>query len=575
MKKTKYIGIALAFSLLSSMSINANVQSVNISPLSDKLNVKSEEVKNDQQLPQILWGADMLTIYANGLKTKTANGSFYNKSGLNFDLNLTNSVVEQSEAYISGKTPFFRGTLDQVALLNDAVYNQPNLRPVVLQQLSWSKGGDNLVVKPTIKNLSDLKGKTVAIMAYGPHMYFLHRVLTSAGLKPSDVNIVWVKNLDGDNSPFSAFYENKIDAAFMITPDALSVTEGDSAVSGARILFSTVEADKFVADVYAVRSDYYEQNKDKLQNFVHASFLAAEELESLVKNKLTRKDEFNKWLEVSSQQLMGSQDLIEDVYALYTEADHTGFSKNLSFFTNERDARNFKRLSEEVNLALKEMNLVKNTNPIMAATWDWTALSKGLKNVDKAEIPKFNQQQVSKLVTEMQMSGTLDDEQFLSQQVYFEVGDASFVYNPSLHKEIFDKIVNEATAYSGALIIVEGHSDPAHYIISKYRDQAPTVTLKRIRQMARDLSRQRAEEVRKAIIEYANDVRGLDINATQFEVVGYGIDKPETGLCNGEPCKLDLKGQAAVNAYAKNRRAKIGFIRISAEVDVSASDFDF
>tara|TARA_Y100001960_G_scaffold328546_1_gene417586 strand:- start:11403 stop:13130 length:1728 start_codon:yes stop_codon:yes gene_type:complete len=575
MKQNSLLKTALSMAIAVSMSATAAVQSVDMSPLTDKVNVNSQSVRSDKQLPQILWGADMTVLHANGLKASTQNGSVYDKAGLDFNLKVENSVLEQAEAYIKGETPYFRGTLDQVALLNDLVYSDPSLRPVVLQQLSWSKGGDNLVVKGGIDTVADLKGKTIAIMAYGPHIYFLHRVLQSAKLDISDVNIVWTEKLDGDNSPFSALYDNSVDAAFLVTPDMLAITEGDNALAGAEVLFSTRQADKFVADVYAVRSDFYEANKDKLQEFVHSYFMAHESVGELVKDKNTRKAEYNKWLQSSSQQLMGTPDLIEDMEGLFLDANHTGFAENVSFFTNDRDARNFDRLSKEINEALFSMKLIKSKNPIAKAEWNWESLRKGLRHADQVVVPKFNREQVSKVVAEMQARGTLEDGQFLREQVYFEVGSSNFVFNQNLHGAIFDKVIDDANSFSGALIIVEGHSDPAHYLISKYKNKVPLKTLKRIRQAARDLSRQRAEEVRSAIIEYARDVRGVDINETQFEVVGYGIDNPETGVCNGEPCKIDLKGQAAKQAYAKNRRANISFTTIEAEVEVSADDFDF
>jgi outer membrane protein OmpA-like peptidoglycan-associated protein len=575
MKRNVILKALTSMALAVSLSANASVQSIDMSPLSSKVSVSSKSVSNDKQLPQILWGADMTVLFANGLKPKTQKGSVYNKAGLDFELSVKNSVIEQAEDYISGKTPYFRGTLDQVAMLNDLVYAEPDLRPVVLHQLSWSKGGDNLVVKSGIKSVQDLRGKTIAIMAYGPHVYFMHRVLQSAGLKISDVNIVWTENLDGDKSPFSAFYDNSVDAAFMITPDALAVVEGDNALSGSNILFSTRQADKFVADVNTVRADYYAANKDKLQSFVHSYFLAHEAVGELVKNKNTRKAEYNKWLQESSQQFMGTPDLIEDMEGLFLDANHTGFAENVSFFTNDRDARNFDRLSIEINDALMEMKLVKAKNPIQKADWNWDNFRSGLKNADQVVVPKFNRQAVSKVVAEMQARGTLEDGQFLREQVYFDVGSSNFVFNKILHGKIFDKVIDDANSYSGALIIVEGHSDPAHYLISKFKNKVPLKTLKRIRQSARDLSRQRAEEVRSAVIEYARDIRGVNINATQFEVVGYGIDNPETGVCNGEPCKIDLKGQAAKEAYGKNRRANISFTTIQAEVEVSADDFDF
>ncbi len=128
--------IASAVCLATAMfSANAAVKSVDMKPLHEKVSVNEQSVRSDSTLPQILWGADAVTMYANGNDKSTVRGSVFDKSGLNFDLELTNSLAQQAQDYISGKTPYFRGTLDQVAQLNDLVWANKSLRPVVLQQL--------------------------------------------------------------------------------------------------------------------------------------------------------------------------------------------------------------------------------------------------------------------------------------------------------------------------------------------------------------------------------------------------------------------------------------------------------
>ena len=61
----------------------------------------------------------------------------------------------------------------------------------------------------------------------------------------------------------------------MIIPDALALTSSgtigtgaEDSVKGARILLSTKTANRIIADVYAVRSDYFESNRAEVEKFV-------------------------------------------------------------------------------------------------------------------------------------------------------------------------------------------------------------------------------------------------------------------------------------------------------------------
>lgn len=576
-KLIKGVGL-MAISMALSSTAWAGVTEVDMKPLSKSISVASEkgDVKKDTTLPQITWAEDMRIILANGYSANTESGSILNKEGLNYKLELKDSVISQSKDYISGKSPFFRGTLSQVVQLNDLVYDTPDLRPVVISMLSFSAGGDSLIAKPHIKTLKDLKGARVAVMAYGPHTYLALRTITkSAGLDIKDVEIVWVKDIiDTDQTPGAAFYDSTIDAAFMISPEAMGILEGDNAFAGAHELFSTKQASKVIADVYAVRSDYYQANKDKLKKLVHAQFIAKEKADEVFSDK--KSAEFKKWMKASSVQLLGSGDFIADVEGMFEfDATHSGFAENVSFFTDARNGRNLERLVDEINESLKSYGLLSSAKTLAKPDWDWGYFKNGLQHANAVSVPAFNKDQVSKVIKDMQSKDTLDGEQFLTEEVKFEAGQSTFVFNKQTHGKIFDKIIGEANAYANTLIIIEAHSDPAHYLITKYKDKAPEKELKRIRQRAWNLSIERANEVRESIISYARNVKKIDIDESQFEAIGYGIEKPLTGICAGEPCKINLKGLAAKKKYDENRRAVIGFTRIAAEVETSADDFDF
>ena len=73
-------------------------------------NVRSGAV----ELPIISWGADIATIYANGNGANTAAASLFGQAGLDFKLVREDVFARQIEKYMSGQTPYLRGTMGMI-----------------------------------------------------------------------------------------------------------------------------------------------------------------------------------------------------------------------------------------------------------------------------------------------------------------------------------------------------------------------------------------------------------------------------------------------------------------------------
>jgi len=147
------------------------------------------------QVPIITWGGDIATVLANGNAKATSKTSIFGKLGLNLRLAREDVFAKQLEAYLSGRSPYLRGTLGMLNMATEAANRDPRTKPIVIYQLTWSAGGDALVVKGSIKTTKDLRGKTVAVQAYGPHVDYLSKILADSGLTPKDVTIRWTSDL--------------------------------------------------------------------------------------------------------------------------------------------------------------------------------------------------------------------------------------------------------------------------------------------------------------------------------------------------------------------------------------------
>ncbi|NRA64156.1 MAG: OmpA family protein [Pseudobacteriovorax sp.] len=442
----------------------------------------------------------------------------------------------------------------------------PRTKLKVIYQHTWSQGGDALVVKSGISSPKALRGKTIALQAYGPHVDYLGKVLSNAGLKLSDVKIKWLPDLTGtDNSPMAAFYEPGIDAAMVIIPDALALTSNgtvgtgaEDSVKGARILLSTKSANRIIADVYAVRTDYFNKNRKAVGDLVHGLLLAQEQLQKTVKEKASQKASYQKMMTASAQILLDSPKAVADTEGLLADAYFVGFNGNKVFFQDANYPRRFSRLNQEITSTLSPLGLTTSQSNLSEAKWNYADLSKGIINVQASSKGKFNKEAVAKAVQKKNRRGGSDDNLF-SFEVYFKPNQNTF--QASQYSTDFKKVIDLASTYGGAIITIEGHSDPLGYL-KKKKEGVSNIVLQRIRQSAKNLSLTRANSVRDSLISYAA-AQKITLDPTQFAVVGHGIAKPASGVCGSDPCAPKTKEQ-----WLDNMRVEFKIIQVEAEEDV-------
>ncbi|WLE98623.1 MAG: ABC transporter substrate-binding protein [Candidatus Electrothrix communis] len=542
------------------------VQYVKAPPLAEAVKAKVQDVKSGGavQVPLITWGGDIATILANGNSRNTAAGSIFAKQKLKLKLTRIDDFKQQVEAYMQGETPYLRGTMGMVNMAAELLNRDPRTQPIIIYQMTWSNGGDCLVVKPGIKSAADLKGKTIALQAYGPHVDYIAKLLRDAGLKMSDVNIKWVKDLTGtDNTPAEALNTKDVDAAMVIIPDGLMLTSNGSvgtgsegSIKGAKIMLSTKSANRIIADVYAVRSDYFAAHKKEVQNFVHGLLLAEQDVKALFKSKQARLADYKKTVTAAAEILLDSAAATADAEALYGDCEYVGFQGNVKFFTDTNWPRNLHRLSDEVQVSFITGGLLSRKISLQPAAWDYNALRKGLTGVDDVEAPKFNTKAVAQVVAKKQNLGTLDEGELFSFEVFFKPNQNSF--SADQYSDAFTKVVDLASTYGGAVIIVEGHSDPMGYL-RKIKEKASDIVLTRTKQAAKNLSLTRAIAVRDSIMAYSAG-KNVNLDPSQFTVMGHGIMQPNTGMCGQLPCAPKAKEE-----WLSNMRVVFRIIQIEAE----------
>ncbi len=496
--------------------------------------VRGCEDRQTVNLPIITWGGDIATIYANGNQVDTKAGSIFAEKGLSFKLFREDVFPRQVEKYLSCETPYLRGTLGMINMASETASRDPRTKLIVIYQLTYSAGGDALVVKGHITRPEQLRGKTISLQAYGPHLEYLDRILASAGLTFKDIKIRWTKDLTGtEETPVTAFREPDVDAAMVITPDALALTSGgktgtgaENSVKGAKILLSTKTADHVIADVYAVRADYFTSHKEEVAKFVHGLMTAEETAAKLFK---TKGNGYAETVKSSAQILLDSADAVADTEGLFGDCRYVGWKGNVKFFGDKNNPRNFERTTADIQKGFVALGVMSGRLSLDHAKWDYNRFKPGLADTGDVEAPRFDTGKVAKAVTKRQQS---EEGVLFSFEIHFKPNQNTFPVES--YRDEFQKVIEYATTYGGAVITVEGHSDPLEYL-KKKKAATPELVLRQIKQSARNLSLSRANQVRQNIINYAKG-KGIVLDESQFAVLGHGIMNPRGGMCGEDPC---------------------------------------
>ncbi|BFM49527.1 ABC transporter substrate-binding protein [Marinomonas sp. THO17] len=546
------------------MLVNA-VTDITVQPVEERQLPAPKNLKSGPyDLPIITWGGDIATILANGNQAVTQPGSIFADAGLAFKLKRVDVFENQLRDYLEGNTPYLRGTMSMINMAASAVKGNDALTPTVFYQLTWSAGGDALVAKSNIQRPSDLCGKTIAMNYDGPHLNYANKVLTDAGCKLSDINFVFTKDLTGTReTPMEAFRAQNVDAAFVIIPDALAMTSGggvgdgsETSIKGAKILLSTKTANRVIVDVYAVRSDYFERNKQEVEALAASLFKAQENLQSLAS---TKGSEYQALMRASAGILLDAPDAIADTEGLLLDAEISGFTQNVQFFQNANNFRNFENIVKESASGVIAMGIVSSAGPVAKADLNFALLASGVSTI-QPEKPKFDQNEVTRVIENRQRQGGLDNATIFEFEVYFRPNQQ--VFDSSLYSAEFQKVFEMASTYGGAILTIEGHSDPLGYLRKKKEGEQPFV-LNQIKTSARNLSLTRANQVKQAIIDFMSNEKGTVMDESQFGLIGHGIEMPNTGICGVDPCPPKTEQE-----WLSNMRVVFRILQVEAEESV-------
>jgi hypothetical protein len=570
------------------------------------------------EVPFIFWGGDVATFYANG-GLETTPDSLFGKQGLKIKLVPGDDFGAQVKNYLANKdnkSPFLRGTMSMLGQESENLTKKPHETPVVFLQLTWS-AGDHLVGRAAFKDLNDLKGKKIALQEGGPHVGMLNDILNTANLTWNDIKVVWTKEVSGDKGPAELLRKDaSVDACFAISPEMFELTsapdsgginsKGDGTKKsdkGAHVVVSTQHMSRSIADVYAVRKDFFEANKDYCEKFAAAYIKACEELVD-VKKKSPSPDKVDptyKKIVKLAQDIWGKDPAFKDSVAKYddvdgliSDANFVGLPGNEAFFYQKGNLSGFAfKMAQAVALPAdpSSSRLRVNATRLIAADLHYGAIRKMGDLHGKAP----TQPRISAEVS-------LEKEQMIFEfEIFFQPDQPTFT--EAQYGKDFQRALEQASLFGNAVVAIRGHADPTG-MVGRFKSAAeasgllrggmlngkpfdpqdmktilttiaqnPSLrysetsegktysgTVSSVVEVLQQLSEKRANNVLQAIKTYSNS-HGLVLDPTQMRHVGVGVTEPK-GIFLDNPERA-----------GENRRVQFMILKVPAD-KIASDEFD-
>src|SRR5215210_547333 len=293
-----------------------------------------------------VWAGWSPIIYANngfrpGKVWKSPGGRDFK-----LELVLIDDPIAMRDAYAAGNLHVGWATLDMVPLFLEGLRKDSRVMPRIFQQVDWSNGGDGIVVRDSIKTMTDLRGKTVVLAQNSPSHFFVLNALINSGVQPAEVQFKFTQDAFQAAAAFNA--DKSLAGVVSWAPDIYNLEK----VKGNKIIVTTATANKLIADVWFSRADFAKDNPDIMEGLVRGIFDAMESLKAQDAKQ-----------QVAKLMAAGYSIPESDALGMLGDAHSTNYAENREFFLNQNNPTNFERTWTTAYFLYKKINVVTEQTP--------------------------------------------------------------------------------------------------------------------------------------------------------------------------------------------------------------------
>jgi NitT/TauT family transport system substrate-binding protein len=446
-------------------------------------------------------------IAANGGLEPNDNSWFAKNGG--FKLKITLSEEDSWADLQDGK---FAATATTVDVLSN--YGR-QWQCVVPAQVSWSRGADGIIVRKDIKRVNDLKGKTIATAPFSEAEFFIRYLSQEAGLPvkrldgpelprdPEAVNLVFLEDAFDAGDAFLADLKaggRQLDGCVTWAPKTTEIVEQSG--GEARQLVDNRNL-LVIADILVFNKGFAQAKPETVQKIVEGMLLFNDRVranpESHLQTIATAFKQYEWTVESAREEL--------------AKVHLSNLPENLAFFRGAIDAAgSFASVFQTANLAY---GAELQPSPVSASFF---ADTKALEAIEKAGTLSSQVASIQPIKTTDQ--APIEQDPLLTRDIrfYFLPNSAALDMQKKENHDFLSNVNHLLGVSPGSMILLRGHVDDLQK--ETFRKQGEAF-LRKMSLKAMELSTQRAEEVKKRLIE-----KYPTITADRLEVVGRGWEEP-------------------------------------------------
>jgi len=455
------------------------------------------------EFPINVWPGWAPIIVANQGLEPNDQSVFFKKYGFYVHLAIVDDPVKARDLFASGQSHILWGTLDMIALFAPELVKDSRTVPVVCQQIDFSAGGDGIVARGEIRSINDFratggKRKKVVLAQNSPSHYLIMSLLIDAGIDPGDIDFKWAA--DAPSAAKIFVQDSTYDAFVGWSPDIYVVTD-KTGLKGTRLVVTTGTANHLIADVWAVRNDFFHDHPEIVSGLVQGIFDGVDQVRKDPKNAARALAAAFKLPQEDCEKMVGSDGGVAE-----GDAHLTNYRENAKFFLDPFNPANFEVVWNSASTIYKSLGTIHNAVPAakVKASAVLSGMAEAYKDVRDLSQPTFRPDALAKLSAEAGAGQVLTKAVMVSFEPNKSVLNAE--YDTTIPATL-EEIGKLAGKFGNAYIIIEGNTDASRKGI------VPA-------DLVRQLSYDRADAVRRSIM----DKYHFDPN--KFKVVGNGWDNP-------------------------------------------------
>jgi NitT/TauT family transport system substrate-binding protein len=454
------------------------------------------------EFPINVWPGWAPIIVANQGLEPNDQSVFAKKYGFYVKLSIVDDPVKARDLFAAGQSHILWGTLDMIALFAPELVKDSRTVPVVCQQVDWSGGGDGIVARRELRSINDFrmqggKRKKVILAQNSPSHYLIMSLLIDAGIDPGDLEFKWAA--DAPSAAKIFLQDDSFDAFVGWSPDIYNITER---LKSTRLVVTTSTANHLIADVWAVRNDFYRDHPEIVAGLVQGIF---EGMDSVRRSPTNAAQALSMAFSLPVEDCKNM--VGKDGGVAEGDAHLTNYRENAKFFLDPFNPANFEVVWNSASTIYRSLGTISATVPAskVKAGSVLAGMSEAYKDVRDLSQPTFRPDALTKMSAE---AGPGQGLLTKAVQISFEPNayNLNTNYDPTIPATL-EEIGKLAGKFGNAYIIIEGNTDASRKGI------VPA-------DLVRQLSYDRADAVRKAIMEK------YKFDPNKFKVVGNGWDNP-------------------------------------------------